>query len=130
MATCHKAGVVVRMLTGDNISTARAIAINCGILSINEDFIVMEGNLGRGCDYTHGCSCMVCTGPEFRRKCVRADGTINTNVLSEIAPRLRVIARCSPTDKYNLVKGLIALGMVVWHTGCDSTSVMHVCSFA
>ena len=56
---------------------------------------------------------MVCTGPEFRRKCVRADGTINTNVLSEIAPRLRVIARCSPTDKYNLVKGLIALGMVV-----------------
>ena len=47
MATCHKAGVVVRMLTGDNISTARAIAINCGILSINEDFIVMEGNFGR-----------------------------------------------------------------------------------
>ncbi len=40
---CHDAGVVVRMVTGDNLVTARAIALNCGIIQPNDDFIVMEG---------------------------------------------------------------------------------------
>ena len=31
------------MLTGDNVVTARAIAINCGILKPNDDALVMEG---------------------------------------------------------------------------------------
>ncbi len=48
VATCISAGVTVRMVTGDNITTARAIAINCGIISAsqnkaNEQFVVMEG---------------------------------------------------------------------------------------
>ena len=30
---CKKAGVTVRMVTGDNIVTAKAIAVNCGIIS-------------------------------------------------------------------------------------------------
>ncbi len=30
---CHKAGINVRMVTGDNIDTARAIAIEAGILT-------------------------------------------------------------------------------------------------
>ena len=41
--TCLNAGVSVRMVTGDNIVTARAIAINCGIISPGDDFLVMEG---------------------------------------------------------------------------------------
>ena len=41
---CGKAGVVVRMLTGDNIITARAIAVNCGILKPGDDALVMEGH--------------------------------------------------------------------------------------
>jgi len=43
VATCQRAGVVVRMVTGDNMVTARAIALKCGILSPNEDFLCMEG---------------------------------------------------------------------------------------
>lgn len=31
--TIHGAGVTVRMVTGDNIVTARAIAVNCNIIS-------------------------------------------------------------------------------------------------
>jgi len=30
---CHKAGINVRMVTGDNIDTAKAIAIEAGILT-------------------------------------------------------------------------------------------------
>ena len=40
---CLDAGVVVRMVTGDNLVTARAIALICGIIQPNDDFIVMEG---------------------------------------------------------------------------------------
>lgn len=30
--TCQRAGIVVRMVTGDNINTARSIATKCGIV--------------------------------------------------------------------------------------------------
>src|ERR1700709_493692 len=39
--TCQKAGVVVRMVTGDNLITARAIAASCGIFT--EGGVIMEG---------------------------------------------------------------------------------------
>ena len=41
---CQKAGITVRMVTGDNINTARSIAIKCGILQSNSDFIILEGS--------------------------------------------------------------------------------------
>ncbi|KAF3858269.1 hypothetical protein F7725_011470 [Dissostichus mawsoni] len=40
---CQQAGITVRMVTGDNISTARAIACKCGILNPGEDFLCMDG---------------------------------------------------------------------------------------
>ncbi len=40
---CQRAGITVRMVTGDNINTARSIAISCGILTPGEDFLAMEG---------------------------------------------------------------------------------------
>ena len=46
MATCQKAGIVVRMVTGDNIHTAQHIARECGLLT-TEDAIAMEGPVFR-----------------------------------------------------------------------------------
>ena len=40
---CQRAGITVRMVTGDNINTARSIATKCGIIQPGKDFLVMEG---------------------------------------------------------------------------------------
>ena len=40
---CQNAGVTVRMVTGDNVSTARAIATKCGILTPENNFLVLDG---------------------------------------------------------------------------------------
>lgn len=43
IAKCKRAGITVRMVTGDNINTARAIATKCGIISPGDDFLCLEG---------------------------------------------------------------------------------------
>ena len=40
---CQRAGITVRMVTGDNINTARSIATKCGILKPGDDFLILEG---------------------------------------------------------------------------------------
>ncbi|XP_036068110.1 plasma membrane calcium-transporting ATPase 1 isoform X2 [Oryzias melastigma] len=85
---CQRAGITVRMVTGDNINTARAIATKCGILQPGDDFLSMEGK-------------------EFNRRIRNEQGEIEQERLDKIWPKLRVLARSSPTDKHTLVKGII-----------------------
>ncbi|XP_068108976.1 plasma membrane calcium-transporting ATPase 2 isoform X6 [Hyperolius riggenbachi] len=85
---CQRAGITVRMVTGDNINTARAIAIKCGIIHPGEDFICIEGK-------------------EFNRRIRNEKGEIEQERIDKIWPKLRVLARSSPTDKHTLVKGII-----------------------
>ncbi len=40
---CQNAGVIVRMVTGDNVNTARSIALKCGIITPTDNFLVLEG---------------------------------------------------------------------------------------
>ncbi|KAH6608562.1 atpase [Trichoderma cornu-damae] len=89
---CQKAGVVVRMVTGDNKITAQAIAKECGILQ--SDSLVMEG-------------------PDFRN--------LSKLKQTEMIPKLHVLARSSPEDKRILVKRLKEMGETVAVTG-DGTN--------
>ena len=100
IARCNHAGVDVRMVTGDNIDTAVAIAKQCGILRAGID-VDKEGNLIS--DRT------AMTGSEFRKQVVdtSAPSGLNRAVFDEIWPYLRVLARSSPTDKYLLVSGIM-----------------------
>ena len=42
IAKCRNASITVRMVTGDNVNTARSIALKCGIISPNDHFLVLE----------------------------------------------------------------------------------------
>ncbi|KAJ6068345.1 uncharacterized protein N7446_005382 [Penicillium canescens] len=89
---CYSAGVQVKMVTGDNIATAIAIASSCGIKT--KDGLVMEGH-----DFRH----------------------LSGEELDRVIPRLQVLARSSPEDKRILVERLKILGETVAVTG-DGTN--------
>jgi Ca2+-transporting ATPase len=89
---CQHAGVYVRMVTGDNVMTAKAIAEDCGILVPGG--VVMEG-------------------PVFRK--------LSKREMDAVIPKLCVLARSSPEDKRILVKRLKELGETVAVTG-DGTN--------
>ncbi|KAK0602536.1 hypothetical protein LWI29_034536 [Acer saccharum] len=86
---CQIAGVKVRMVTGDNIQTARAIALECGILTSEAD--ASESN--------------IIEGKEFRE--------LPDPEREERAEKISVMGRSSPNDRLLLVEALRKRGHVV-----------------
>ncbi|EOY05827.1 Autoinhibited calcium ATPase [Theobroma cacao] len=94
---CQYAGVNIKMITGDNVFTARAIATECGILRPGDDMS----------------SGVVVEGEEFRNYTPRER--------MEKVDKIRVMARSSPFDKLLMVQCLKQKGHVVAVTG-DGTN--------
>ncbi|KAG4947802.1 hypothetical protein JHK86_041041 [Glycine max] len=94
---CTEAGVKVRMVTGDNLQTAKAIAFECGILMSNDDAV--EPN--------------IIEGKTFRE--------LSEKEREQVAKKITVMGRSSPTDKLLLVQALRTGGEVVAVTG-DGTN--------
>ncbi|MBK9349586.1 MAG: HAD-IC family P-type ATPase [Sulfuritalea sp.] len=88
--TCHAAGIAVKMITGDHAETARAIALQIGII---KDAGTTE----------------VLTGRDL--------ALLDDAALQDGAARVNVFARVEPEQKLRLVRALQARGEVVAMTG-------------
>ncbi|KAI3760124.1 hypothetical protein L1987_50514 [Smallanthus sonchifolius] len=95
--TCKFAGVQIKMITGDNVFTAKAIATECGILEPGQEVCEEE----------------VVEGVQFRN--------FTDEEQMQKVEKIRVMARSSPFDKLLMVKCLKQKGHVVAVTG-DGTN--------
>ncbi|SNT00423.1 plasma-membrane calcium-translocating P-type ATPase [Micrococcales bacterium KH10] len=86
---CHEASIGVKMITGDHAGTARAIALEMGIISDPE--------------------ARVLTGADIE--------AMPQGRLERLAPKVDVFARTSPEHKIRIVRALQARGQVVSMTG-------------
>uniref|UniRef100_A0ACD5Y4B9 Uncharacterized protein n=1 Tax=Avena sativa TaxID=4498 RepID=A0ACD5Y4B9_AVESA len=97
--SCITAGITVRMVTGDNINTAKAIAKECGILT--DDGIAIEG-------------------PDFRNK--------SPEEMRDLIPKIQVMARSLPLDKHMLVtnlRGMFQEVVAVTGDGTNDAPALH-----
>lgn len=85
----RRAGIQVVMITGDNKDTARSIAEKCGIITKERNICLTSDELAR----------------------------MNDKEVSNILPRLSVIARALPKDKSRLVRIAQMNGLVCGMTG-------------
>lgn len=90
--TCQEAGIAVKMITGDHLVTARAIAVQIGLKGREEGghLVALNG---------------------------RALEKISDDELPEVAESTAVFARVAPEQKLRLVRALQSRGHVVAMTG-------------
>ncbi len=100
---CRKAGVLVKVVTGDNSETAKEIARQIGLWEQDDT------------------SDKHITGPEFAQ--------LGDEEAKEVATKLKVLSRARPLDKLRLVKLLQAAGNVVAVTG-DGTNDAPALNYA
>jgi Ca2+-transporting ATPase len=97
---CRRAGIEVKMITGDNVETARAIGYDIGLVKNRDEPIDTD-------------NATILTSPKFN--------ALSDEQLKALLPTLRILARARPLDKFRMVKLLQELGEVVAVTG-DGTN--------
>jgi len=126
--SCRKAGIDVRMCTGDALSTAIAIAKQCGILrrsDFNSDGSVKPNFAMTGSEFDERVHMKDMLKEKVKRRVYDAESKttkeavaypfkldrdgrkqLDQTAFDEIWPTLRVLARCQPEDKLALVSGM------------------------
>ena len=114
VAECRAAGIEVKMITGDNVETARAIAFDVGLIERRDAPIDTA-------------DAVVMTSPTFNErfkqmKTLKEKGdTAGAEAVRQRLTSFRVLARAQPLDKYKMVELLQEEGHVVAVTG-DGTN--------
>ena len=119
VAQCRRAGIEVKMITGDNVETARAIAYDIGLIDRRDAPIDTP-------------DAVVITSPKFnelhaqlmelkKRGELGGDDARRRDDLTRQLAGLRVLARARPLDKYKMVELLQEQQQVVAVTG-DGTN--------
>ncbi len=93
VATMRKSGIQVMMITGDILDTARAIAVDCGIVSGADDIAM--------------------TATDFEQ--------LSDDTAKQILPKIKVIARATPDTKLRVVKLAQSLNLCIGMCG-DGTN--------
>ena len=100
IAECRQAGIDVKMVTGDNVETARAIGYDVGLIAQADEPIDTP-------------EAVVLTTTRFNQ--------LTDDELKQQLPKMCILARARPLDKFRMVKLLQELGEVVAVTG-DGTN--------
>ncbi len=93
LRACKEAGIAIKMVSGDHVRTATAIAYKLGIIDVKDKELHRQG----------------ITGVELEK--------LNENEMKKAASKYHVFARVSPSQKLELVKYLQAEGHTVAMTG-------------
>jgi Ca2+-transporting ATPase len=116
---CRSAGIEVKMITGDNVETARAIACDLGLIDrrdapIDTDDAVVLTSPRFNADHARLVALRALTQPSA------AEAQEQEAIVKRLAG-LRVLARARPLDKYKMVELLQGQNQVVAMTG-DGTN--------
>lgn len=95
---CHQAGIAVHMLTGDHPETARAIAIEVGILPARMELV--RADIVKG---------LVMAASDF--------DALSDDELDRLPELPLVVARCAPSTKVRMIDALHRRGKFVAMTG-------------
>ncbi|KAJ2971613.1 hypothetical protein NUW58_g9366 [Xylaria curta] len=97
---CQQAGITVHMLTGDHPQTARAIAMDVGILPSADKFGLLPADVARS---------LVFTAHDF--------DNLTDEQIDELPQLPLVVARCAPSTKVRMTDALHRRGRYVAMTG-------------
>uniref|UniRef100_A0A7S4VBP8 P-type Ca(2+) transporter n=1 Tax=Ditylum brightwellii TaxID=49249 RepID=A0A7S4VBP8_9STRA len=144
---CRKAGIDVRMCTGDALSTAVSIGKGCGILrstDFDKDGNPKEGFAMTGAEFDDRVHLKDGKAPHVVRRVFdpeindavdklapqflldeKGNKKLDMEAFDKLWPTLRVLARCQPEDKLTLVKGMRKSQLFMDETRCRSLDKEH-----